>query len=541
MNECLTIGIVMPPVSHSWKPSVPISSVRTWPVMNTVGVESSIASAIAVTRLVAPGPEVAKATPTRPEALAYPSAAWPPPCSWRTWTWRNSASTRASQVGRLAPPGIPKTSLTPSALRLSINVSAARIELAMVAAALRLACRRFRRIPAGLRLDRRLDHAAFVALDRVDDRLDQLLAQQRRLEAEVEELRVDRVVVVLFLLDPGVLDVVDRNPVAEVLAGLLDQLRQPEDRELLGELVEDAHLAALGWVVDRQLDAVESVADVEEAAGLAAGAVDGERVADHRLHAEAVEDGAEELVVVETGREALVACGLLGLDAVDDALVEGGRAGGPGAAGEVDVGRVVDLRAVVERARQLREGQRVLAALVLDLDVALLDVDAGLAVLAHRPELDQVRVGDVVAHREEQVEVADHVGVLGFDRTLAREHRERRRGLLAVVDDRLGRRLGDDLVEEVAVLDGADVAADLLAGDLVPGGDPLVEAPDRGQRVGAVFGVPAAAGEVVDDGDFMAAGREAERRRPAEVAVAPEDEDSHEAGTLIGWSAACPC
>src|SRR3954452_22229599 len=426
------------------------------------------------------------------------------------------------------------TSLTPSALRLSINVSAARIELAMVAAALRLACRRFRRVPAGLRLDRGLDHAAFVALDRVDDRLDQLLPEQRRLEAEVEQLGVDRVVVVLFLLDPRVLVVLNLDAVAEVLAGLLDELRQSEHGELLGELVEDAELTVAGRVQRRQFDAGEGVADVEEAAGLMAGAVDGQRVADHRLDAEAGEDGAEEIVVVEAGDEAVVAGGLLGLDAVDDALVEVGRAQAPGAAGEVDVGRVVDLGAVVERARQLREGQGVLAALVLDLDVALLDVDAGLAVLAHRPELDQVRVGDVVAHREEQVEVADHVCVLGFDRALAREHRERRRGLLAVVDDRLGHRLGDDLVEEVAVLDGADVAADLLARDLAPGGDPLVEPPDRGQRGGAVFGVPTAAGEVVDDGDFVPAGREAKRRRPAEVAVAPKDEDSHEGGTLIG-------
>ena len=54
--ECLTIGIVMPEMSASWKPSVPISSVRTWPVRNTVGTLSITASAIAVTRLVAPGP-----------------------------------------------------------------------------------------------------------------------------------------------------------------------------------------------------------------------------------------------------------------------------------------------------------------------------------------------------------------------------------------------------------------------------------------------------------------------------------------------------
>ena len=69
-KECFTNGSVAPRMSASWKPSVPIRSVRTWPVMKTVGTESIIASAIAVTRLVAPGPEVAKATPTRPEALA---------------------------------------------------------------------------------------------------------------------------------------------------------------------------------------------------------------------------------------------------------------------------------------------------------------------------------------------------------------------------------------------------------------------------------------------------------------------------------------
>jgi hypothetical protein len=69
-HECLTIGIVMPVASISWNASVPIRSDRTWPVMNTVGVESIQASAIAVTRFVAPGPDVAIATPTRPDARA---------------------------------------------------------------------------------------------------------------------------------------------------------------------------------------------------------------------------------------------------------------------------------------------------------------------------------------------------------------------------------------------------------------------------------------------------------------------------------------
>ena len=70
MKLCLTIGIVMPIVSASWKPSVPSRSVRTWPVMNTVGTESIIASQIGVTRFVAPGPLVPSDTPTLPVAFA---------------------------------------------------------------------------------------------------------------------------------------------------------------------------------------------------------------------------------------------------------------------------------------------------------------------------------------------------------------------------------------------------------------------------------------------------------------------------------------
>ena len=37
---CLTIGRVMPTVSHSWKASRPIAGVGTWPVTITIGIES---------------------------------------------------------------------------------------------------------------------------------------------------------------------------------------------------------------------------------------------------------------------------------------------------------------------------------------------------------------------------------------------------------------------------------------------------------------------------------------------------------------------
>lgn len=37
---CLVIGMVMPEMSASWKASVPMSELATWPVMATIGTES---------------------------------------------------------------------------------------------------------------------------------------------------------------------------------------------------------------------------------------------------------------------------------------------------------------------------------------------------------------------------------------------------------------------------------------------------------------------------------------------------------------------
>ena len=60
---------------------MPIEVVATWPQMTTMGTESAWESLTGVTVLVAPGPEVTSATPTRPLARAYPAAMNPAPCS----------------------------------------------------------------------------------------------------------------------------------------------------------------------------------------------------------------------------------------------------------------------------------------------------------------------------------------------------------------------------------------------------------------------------------------------------------------------------
>ncbi len=78
---CFVTGSESPNVSTSWNASVPSSARGTCPVIATSGIESSFASAIAVIRFVAPGPDDAMQTPGRPVARAMPCAMKPAPCS----------------------------------------------------------------------------------------------------------------------------------------------------------------------------------------------------------------------------------------------------------------------------------------------------------------------------------------------------------------------------------------------------------------------------------------------------------------------------
>ncbi len=63
-------GRESPSASASWKASVPIRRVATWPLMQTTGTESDIASSRPVMVLLTPGPEVTSTTPGFPVARA---------------------------------------------------------------------------------------------------------------------------------------------------------------------------------------------------------------------------------------------------------------------------------------------------------------------------------------------------------------------------------------------------------------------------------------------------------------------------------------
>src|ERR1700686_1091946 len=165
-----------------------------------------------------------------------------------------------------------------------------------------------------------------MTFHRLDDGVDEGRAQQMRLQSEVDQALMLGVVVVILLLHAGIGQGLDARAEPVPRARAPHQLSQLEYRELLGKLVEDAVFACSRRVFDAESNALQRVPDVEEAAGLAALSVHGQRPADCRLHAEAIEHGAPHDVVVEAGGQPRAAGRLLGRATVDDSLVE---VGGP--------------------------------------------------------------------------------------------------------------------------------------------------------------------------------------------------------------------
>jgi hypothetical protein len=84
-------------------------------VMAIIGLESRIAAASPVAKLVAPGPQVAKHTPGRRRNLPQAAAAEAAPYSCLVATNLMLLSINASFNERVCPPGIPKTHSTPCA------------------------------------------------------------------------------------------------------------------------------------------------------------------------------------------------------------------------------------------------------------------------------------------------------------------------------------------------------------------------------------------------------------------------------------------
>ena len=293
---------------------------------------------------------------------------------------------------------------------------------------------------------------------------------------------------------------------------LCDELRQIPHPVRFRHLVEDLHaLTPRRRVLHRQLDAARHVADVDERAGLPAGAVHGQRVTDCRLHEEAVEHGAVVAVVVEAVDQPLVAKRLRGVGAPDDALVQ---VRDPqlvvfGVVGEQvlvqHLGHVVD-RARVSGVEDLLLHDAVVARVHLHVQVALRDFHAGgaVAVDTHGAQVHDVDVLAGLHDRGEQVVGGVDVVVNGVALVARALHRVRRGALLGEVDHGVGLEVLEECKQCVIVLGDVDVfEADLFAGNFQPRGQALVDRRNWRQRLGAKLAVDAAARQVVHDRDIV--------------------------------------
>ncbi len=90
------MGRISVTASMSCKEPMSQSARGPAPPMTIIGMPARCAFATAVTTSVTPGPAVTAQTPGRPVTRAYPSAACPAVCSWRTSTTRISSSRQPS-------------------------------------------------------------------------------------------------------------------------------------------------------------------------------------------------------------------------------------------------------------------------------------------------------------------------------------------------------------------------------------------------------------------------------------------------------------
>src|SRR5258708_7590366 len=311
------------------------------------------------------------------------------------------------------------------------------------------------------------------------------------------------VVIVLLGFHARIGNVIDLDGHAKFFRRGFHHARQLHDRELFGELVVYAAFALSGRIVARDLDAPDRVANVEESARLTALAIDRERLADGGLHAEPIEDRAEHIVIIEAIDECFIERRFSGRCSVNYALIEIRGANSPDLAREHYVVAVVHLREVVKRSWLLREGNYILATVVLDGDVALLDVDVRRAVFAHGPQFDEVAVPQEFTDGEKYIQCTDDIVHLSEDGMLAVDHRIGSRALFREMHHGFGLERVQRGGKKVVIRHVANEHFNGLAGQVLPHPDAIRQRTNRSERLRSKLVIPQPPQLVVNDSNRM--------------------------------------
>ena len=370
-----------------------------------------------------------------------------------------------------------------------------------------------------------------VFLRHLDHLAQQPVGQRDRIEPEREELVVlhDQLVLVGLLARVGQVHHLGPGQPRH-------QSRKIAHPMCFGHLVEDLHpLASLGRIRQRQLDAAHAILDMDEGPRLPARAMHGQRIADRRLNEEAVQHGAVIAVVIETVDQLFVPPGLVGMGAPDDALMQVGDPECVILGIELEHDLIEAFGHVIDRAgpRRVKHLLGFLAGGGVDLDIQIAfgdrRTDAGIAIDAHRAEMDQMRV-DAGFHQSRQ-HVMRRIGVVvdGIDLVAVGFHRIGRGALFGEMDHRVGLHFREPLLQTLEFLRQIQqVKMDLPAGFLFPDPAALLNRIHWGQRLHAQFGVDPAAREVVDDMNLVPQIGQMKRSRPADKAVATKNRNTHE-------------
>src|ERR1035438_1564222 len=155
-----------------------------------------------------------------------------------------------------------------------------------------------------------------------------------RLQAEVEQLGMLGVVVMLFRLNTRVREVIHVHVQAHLPGSGFDHPRQFEHRKLFGELIKHAAFAGLGRIQTSQLDTSNRVPNIQESSRLAALPINCEWVSGDCLDAEAVQNRAENIIVVKAVDESFIERSLISNSAVYHALIQIRGPQSPNLAGE---------------------------------------------------------------------------------------------------------------------------------------------------------------------------------------------------------------
>ena len=138
-----------------------------------------------------------------------------------------------------------------------------------------------------------------------------------------------------------------------------------------------------------------------------------------------------------------------------------------------------------------------------------------------------MRVRALTLNCEEYVQRANGIVGLRAYRGVSTLHRIGRRWLFRVVNNCVGPSLLEEAVDKSVIGEVADPKFDFLWRQFTPPLHPRVQRRDRSERFDALFKFPTALRKIVCDPHLVTGCRKMHGRRPAQIAIATQYQDSH--------------